>query len=87
MWMLSSSFDLPYRTELDVRARRVSELPSVRLPAYTAVDVRLGWRARPNLELAVVGQNLFGPGHAEFTGPTTRTEFQRAVFFKIIARH
>ena len=85
-WLLSSSFNLTRRTELDVRARHVSELRTIALPAYTAVDVRLGWRARPDLELSIVGQNLFGPGHAEFTPAATRTEFQRAIVFRMLAR-
>jgi iron complex outermembrane receptor protein len=85
-WMIASSHDLPHRTELDVRARRVSELASLGVPAYTAVDVRLGWRVRSDLELSVTGQNLFGSGHGEFNDPVTRTEFQRGVFFKILSR-
>ena len=84
--MIASSLDLPHRTELDVRVRRVSELTSPVVPAYTAVNVRLGWRVRPDLELSVTGQNLFGSGHSEFTDPVTRTEFQRGVFFKILSR-
>ncbi|HYC46452.1 MAG TPA: TonB-dependent receptor, partial [Burkholderiales bacterium] len=85
-WMIASSHDLPHRTEIDVRVRHVSELPGPAVPAYTAVDVRLGWKARPDLELSVTGQNLFGSGHAEFTDPVTRTEFQRGVFFKALGR-
>jgi iron complex outermembrane receptor protein len=86
-WMLASSLDLPYRTEFDVRVRHVSELPGgPRVPAYTALDLRLGWKVRPDLELSVTGQNLFGSGHAEFTDPVTRTEFQRSVFIKALGR-
>jgi iron complex outermembrane receptor protein len=85
-WMIASSLDLPHRTELDVRLRRVSELTSPVVPAYSALDVRLGWRVRPDLELSVTGQNLFGSGHSEFTDPVTRTEFQRSVIFKILSR-
>jgi iron complex outermembrane receptor protein len=85
-WILASSHDLPHRTEFDVRVRHVAELPSLAVPAYTAVDVRLGWKVRADLELSVTGQNLFGSGHAEFNDPVTRTEFQRAVFFKMLSR-
>jgi iron complex outermembrane receptor protein len=85
-WMLGSSLDLPYRTEFDVRVRHVSGLSNPTVPAYSAVDFRLGWKARSDLELSLTGQNLFGSGHAEFTDPVTRTEFQRSVFFKILSR-
>jgi iron complex outermembrane receptor protein len=85
-WMLASSHDLPRRVEVDVRVRYVSELPDPGVPPYTAVDVRLGWTPRADLELSLTGQNLFGSGHAEFTDAVTRTEFQRAVFFKVLSR-
>jgi iron complex outermembrane receptor protein len=56
------------------------------VPAYTAVDLRLSWRPRAELELALTGQNLVGPAHGEFTSVTTRTAFGRAVFVEIVAR-
>jgi iron complex outermembrane receptor protein len=36
------------------------------------MDLRLAWRPRKHLELAVVGQNLLQAYHYEF-GPTTET--------------
>jgi iron complex outermembrane receptor protein len=85
-WLLRSSLDLPAQTELDFTARHVSALTNPTVPEYTAVDVRLGWTPRPDLELSVTGQNLFDGGHGEFTDVSTRTEFGRNVFFKIVAR-
>lgn len=85
-WMVGSSLDLPYRMELDVRARHVSALAIPVVPSYTAVDLRLGWKARRGLDLSITAQNLFDDGHAEFTDPVTRTEFQRAVFFKAVTQ-
>ena len=92
-WALRSSFDFPYRTELDAMARRVSALshPSppagaYSVPAYTAVDLRAGWRARRDLELSITGRNLLSGGHGEMTDPATRTRFGQDVFFKIAWR-
>jgi iron complex outermembrane receptor protein len=85
-WTIGSSLDLPNRVELDLRMRHVSALASASVPAYYAVDARLGWKISRNLELSLTGQNLFDGGHAEFTDPVTRTEFERSVFFKVLSR-
>ena len=84
--MLRSSLDLPGQTELDVTARYVSELPSPQVPSYWALDLRWGWRPRPDLELSITGQNLLGPAHGEFGAASTRTAFSRAVFLELVSR-
>lgn len=38
---------------------------------FTATDVKLTWRPQTNLELSLVGENLFDPGHYEYL----RTDF------------
>jgi iron complex outermembrane receptor protein len=86
IWMLRSSLNLPYQSELDATMRHVSALANPTVPAYTVVDVRLGWKPRRNLELSITGQNLFSGGHAEFTDPATRTQLGRGVFFKVVSR-
>jgi len=85
-WMLRSSFDFAYRTQLDAIVRHVSGLSDPAVPAYTIVDLRAGWRARGDLELSLTGENLFSGGHAEFTDPMTRTRFGQVVFFKVACR-
>jgi iron complex outermembrane receptor protein len=92
-WMLRSSFDFPFRTEFDAMVRRVSALShplpaasAYSVPAYTAVDLRAGWRARRDLELSITGRNLFSGGHGEMTDPATRTRFGQDVFFKLACR-
>ena len=84
-WILRSSFDLPARTELDVTVRHVTELAQPSVPSYTAVDVRMSWRPRADLELSVTGQNLVGPRHGEFRTETVRTAFGRAVFVEVVS--
>ena len=37
-----------------------------RIPAYWRLDARLGWKALPNLELFVSGQNLLAPSRREY---------------------
>ena len=82
-WLLRSSLDLPSSTELDIAVRRVGALPSPSVPAYTAVDARYAWRFRRELELALVGQNLFDRGHPEFGNAATRSEMARGVYVKV----
>jgi outer membrane receptor protein involved in Fe transport len=49
-------------------ARYVDELSALGTPSYITMDLRLAWRARKHLELAVVGQNLLDTYHWEFGG-------------------
>jgi iron complex outermembrane receptor protein len=85
-WRLRSSLDLPWQSELDVIARRVSERFNPAVPAYSAVDLRYGWKPRRDIELSVTGMNLLGKSHGEFTDISTRTEIGRGVFFKLVSR-
>lgn len=67
---LRSMMDLG-RVHLDVAARHVAAISlftyeKVEVPAYTAVDARVGWSTRSNLELSLVGRNLFQASHLEF---------------------
>ncbi len=85
-FMLRSSLDLPDNVELDVAVRYVAALPDPSVPAYTAVDVRCAWRLQRELELSVVGQNLFKPSHAElaeFGSAAARNEMARGGYVKL----
>jgi iron complex outermembrane recepter protein len=81
-----SLLNLPAKVELDTGLRYVDALPSQRVGAYVALDVRLGWRPIHNLELAVVGQNLLDNRHLEFSS-NFRTEIQRGVYGKVTWRY
>ncbi|MEO8165933.1 MAG: TonB-dependent receptor, partial [Betaproteobacteria bacterium] len=79
-WLLRSTLDLTPRHEFDLMVRRVGGLSNPAVPAYTAVDARLGWRIRSNLEASLSLFNLFDPGHEEWGPPATRSEYGRSVF-------
>jgi iron complex outermembrane receptor protein len=83
-WMLRSALTPRAGHELDAIIRRVAELPVPVVPAYTAVDARYGWRVHPNLELSLVGRNLFDRSHPEFGAAPGRSEQERAVFVKAV---
>jgi iron complex outermembrane receptor protein len=82
---LRSSFDLPKQTQFDLIGRYVSRLsgftPSV--PSYVAVDARLAWKPREQLELAIIGQNLFDSHHQEYGGGPVIMEPERGIYGKV----
>ena len=85
-WMLRSSATLARGLEADILVRRVGALPDPALPAYTAVDVRLGWHAAPQVELALGVRNAFDPGHPEFGNAATASQVPRTVFVSVAWR-
>jgi iron complex outermembrane receptor protein len=76
-WLLRTSVDLPASTEFDATLRHVAALASPLVPSYTALDARIGWRPAANTSVSLVGRNLLGAGHAEFTPAATRSVFDR----------
>lgn len=85
---LRSRADLPYGLELDGFLRYVDNLPAQHVGSYVELDLRLGWHATPNLEIAAVGQNLLAPHHAEFGSGSgiQPLEIQRGGYGKVTWR-
>jgi iron complex outermembrane receptor protein len=83
--MLRSSYNITDRHEFDLTVRHVGALPQPAVPAYTAVDARLGWR-EANLEVSLTAQNLFDRGHPEFGAAPGRSEYGRGVLLKVLWR-
>ena len=63
---LRSSMNLGARWQLDADLRDVGELPDPRVPAYTELNARLGWKPNDRLELSLSGMNLLHPWHQEY---------------------
>ena len=75
-----TSFELPRNVEADATLRYVGTLPDPRVPAYTELGLRLGWRASSTTELFVVGDNLLHRQHPEFGAAVPhRVEIERDV--------
>ena len=85
-WMLHSSHALGERTEFDVRVRRVGSLPSPSVPAYTAVDLRLGYRATQALEVALVVRNALDAQHVESGAPSSASMIERSALVTVAWR-
>lgn len=87
---LRAGFDLPGQLELDLWLRYVDRLRRDDIPSYLELDTRIGWKPRPDLELALVGQNLLDSHHQEFIRETLfnsiPTEVERAVYVKMTWR-
>ena len=63
---LKSSMTLPHNVMLDAFLRYYGALPNPGVPAYTEMDIRVGWAITDRLTLAVSGKNLLHPQHQEF---------------------
>jgi iron complex outermembrane receptor protein len=85
---LRSSFTLRRNLEWDTSVYFSGTLPEDRIPAYTRVDTRLGWRMGESLELSIAGQNLLTPRHLEFDDPyvINSTQIHRSVLAKVVWR-
>src|SRR5260370_40653512 len=62
-----SSLDLTKKFEQDVTLRYVAALNGLAIPSYYSLDARIGWKPAANVELSLVGQNLFNDRHFEFS--------------------
>jgi len=89
---LRSSWNLSKDVEFDLIGRYVDCIPELDVPSYITMDLRLGWRPRKHLELAVVGQNLLQNQHQEFNSSsenlfTPITYVPRGVYGTITYRY
>lgn len=66
---LRSGFDLGRQVTLDLWLRGTDRLASIdgsSIPGYVTMDVRMAWKPVKDIELSIVGQNLFHNQHQEF---------------------
>ena len=75
-----AAFDLGAGREVDLMLRHYAELETRDVPSYTALDARLAWKPRRNLELSLLLQNLLDAGHVEWD---PGAELGRAAFLKL----
>ena len=65
--------------------RAINAGPTIgRVPGYRELDLRLGWRPTPRLELSLAGRNLLHPHHPEYGFPDpAQVQIERSVHGKI----
>ncbi|MGV3663779.1 MAG: TonB-dependent receptor plug domain-containing protein [Prosthecobacter sp.] len=81
-----SVWDLPANFELDATFRYVGSLPRPQTPAYSTLDLRLGWQARPGVEISLVGRNLLDAKHPEYRSNGITREVGRSVYLMFTCR-
>lgn len=92
---LRSSMDLPGSTELDADFRWIDSVqnghigatsPQI-IPSYAELNLRVGWHATRDIEIACIGQNLLQDQHLEGGNPGTgQEEIVRSVYGKLSCR-
>jgi iron complex outermembrane receptor protein len=80
--LLRSSHDFGARQQLDVMFRRVDDLPSPVVPAYSAVDAHYSFRLGDDITLSLAVQNLFDDSHPESGAAPGRSVFPRAGYLE-----
>lgn len=73
------------RYDFDLDIRYVDELPTGNIPSYTVADIRLATMLNENLELALVGRNLFEDHHFEW-GDDQTSQVEDSVYVKLLYR-
>ncbi len=90
MVKLHSLHQLAHNLELDASLNFSSKLifsspltGALEVPGYTRLDLRLGWRPSPNLEVNLIGRNLLKDRHPEFLADDVRAnEVPRSVLLQ-----
>jgi len=81
--MIQSIMNLPAHFQLDFDGRYIDALQNPNVPSYVSFDVRLAWWWKDNVEISIVGQNLWDNQHPEFGAAATRQEIPRSIFGKV----
>lgn len=88
---LQSSHQLSSQVDLDLTWRWVDQLPSQQVAAYSALDLRLGFRPNDVAEFYIMGTNLLDAEHPEFGNDpfagTQATQVPRGVFAGVMLRY
>ncbi|MGZ4954303.1 MAG: TonB-dependent receptor plug domain-containing protein [Methylobacter sp.] len=92
-YSIRSQLSLPHNIEFDTSVYYVDNLrdtstfqnPMIKVPNYTRLDLRLGWRPTKALELSVAGQNLLDGRHPEFIADDiVASQIPRSVYGKAV---
>jgi len=82
-----SYLELPHDLEFDTLLYYVSRYTQRKVDAYTRLDLRLGWKPTPQVELSLTGQNLLEDQHPEFDDQEQfRSEVERSFIAKATFR-
>lgn len=83
---IRSEYNLFKNIELDAFLRYVDRIATFNVDKYWDMDLRVAWQIDDNLNIALIGQNLFHSQRREFEAEFIRytpTRLQRAVYGKL----
>lgn len=83
---VQSRHNLSNRLQCDALVFYVDNLPLMNIPAYTRLDLRLGYQVSDQLELSFIGQNLLDPKHLEFNSEENNSDTSGIIERALIAR-
>ncbi|WP_161966213.1 TonB-dependent receptor plug domain-containing protein [Steroidobacter cummioxidans] len=85
---LRSNLELGRHWEIGVGLRYVDDLPAQNVDSYVGADVRVARKLTEGVKLALVGQNLWEPRHAEFRSTSFPIDsyIQRSVYLALTWR-
>ncbi len=84
---LISTMNLHSNFFLDAVVRYVDEVKAFEIDSYIAIDTRIAWQPTPDIEVSLVGKNLFDDSHPEYVDAllrSTDSEIERSVLAKVI---
>jgi iron complex outermembrane receptor protein len=86
---LRSCLDLSHGWSFDSALYYVDELRDLNVPAYTRVDLRIGWQPKPDWEFSLSLENLLDDRHPEFAELTdiVPSEIPRQIYAQVTWRH
>ncbi len=82
---VQSLLDLGSSWECDFAVRYVDSLPAFNVDSYIVADLRVGYKITDEVEISVIGQNLFDKHHFE-QGDSLATEVEQGAYAKLQGR-
>jgi len=86
-WQLRSSHEIGEHIQFDWTLRYNGSMPKPYVPSYHELDANLVWKAGPNIDVALAGQNLLHARHGEWGGYPGRNVFERRAILKLTMRY
>jgi iron complex outermembrane receptor protein len=84
---LRGLLELSQGVQLDPTFRYVSALAARNVDSFGTIDLRVGWRTLPGLDVSVTLQSLFQSDHVEFAhDPPPPVAVKRSVYASIVWR-
>ncbi len=80
---LRSNYDISEKLQLNLWLRYTSNISFYNIPSYVTMDAKVAYKPIKNVELFLVGQNLFSESHREFVSdiiPSTPALIPRGIY-------